>query len=510
MLPPAVFNPIFVLTRRRAMKKASTPRELLAKVDIFKSLDTDSLSLIVQKMKLVQYQKGDIICREGETGDRMYVIVSGEVDVLKKGTDDAEISITVLHPGEVAGVMSIFDKDVRSATLRAARTARLLVLDKDTFQHILSRNTELANKLLAFLSRQLRAETQTVANLLSGDVDKRLKVAFFDTKPYTKSPFTSLNKERYALYFFEARLNLETASLTSGFQVVCAFVNDDLSARVLEQLKRNGVEMIAMRCAGYNNVDIEAAHRLGISIIRVPAYSPNAVAEHAIALTLALNRKIYRAYNRVREGNFSLNGLLGFDLYKKTAGVIGVGKIGKCLVQILRGFGMRVLGYDAYKDEEFARQYSLEYEPLDSLFTQSDVISLHAPLLPETFHIINRDAIKKMKPGVILVNTSRGALIDTSALINGLKSGKIGAAGLDVYEEEEQYFFEDLSDKIITDDTLARLMTFNNVIITSHQAFFTREALSEIARVTLEGISRYEQGKRMADLPNAVLPKNAR
>ncbi|MEJ2664739.1 MAG: 2-hydroxyacid dehydrogenase, partial [Spirochaetia bacterium] len=299
----------------------------------------------------------------------------------------------------------------------------------------------------------------------------------------------------------------DTVSLSAGFQVVCAFVNDDLSVGVLEQLKQNGVKLVAMRCAGYNNVDIDAAHKLGISITRVPAYSPNAVAEHAIALTLALNRKIYRAYNRVREGNFSLTGLVGSELYQKTAGVIGIGKIGKCLVQILNGFGMNVLGYDKFQDREFAEQHTLAYVSLNELFAAADVISLHAPLLPETYHIINKASIQKMKPGVILVNTSRGALIDTSALINGLKSGKIGAAGLDVYEEEEEYFFEDLSDKIITDDTLARLMTFNNVIITGHQAFLTKEALSEIARVTLESIIRFEQGGRFRELPNAVLPK---
>jgi D-lactate dehydrogenase len=489
------------------MKQKPTPCELLAKVDIFSSLNAESLELIVQKMTLVHYKKGDIICREGETGDRMYVIVSGEITVIKKGAQGVEVEITVLKPGEVAGVMSIFDQDVRSATLRVKKNVELLMLDKKTFQHILARNSKLANKLLAYLSRQLRAETYTVAKLLSGDVDKRLKVAFFDTKPYTESIFRELNKEKFSLHFFEPRLNANTVSLSSGFQVVCTFVNDDLNAKVLELLKRNGVELIALRCAGYNNVDIEKAHNLGISVTRVPAYSPNAVAEHAAALLLALNRKINRAYNRVREGNFSLNGLVGFDLYKKTAGIIGIGKIGKCLVRILRGFGMNILGYDKYQDADFAKKHGLQYVELDELWSNSDVISLHAPLIPSTHHIINKTSIQKMKPGVVLINTSRGALIDTTALIGGLKSGKIGAAGLDVYEEEEQYFFEDLSDKIITDDTLARLMTFNNVIITSHQAFLTREALSEIARVTLESIARYEEGKRLAELPNAVLPK---
>jgi D-lactate dehydrogenase len=490
------------------MKQNPTPDELLSKVEIFSSLDDESRKLIAEKMKLALYKKGEIICKEGEVGDSMFVIVSGDVDVLKKGKGDFEVNITVLHAGEVAGVMSIFDKDVRSATLKAKNDVKLLTLDKDTFQQILSRNSQMANKLLAFLSQQLRVETYTVAKLLSGDVDNRLKVAFFDTKPYTKVPFKELNNERFALYFFEPRLSLDTVSLCSGFQVVCAFVNDNLSVEVLEQLKKRGVEMIALRCAGYNNVDVQAAYKLGITVTRVPAYSPNAIAEHAVALILNLSRKIYRAYNRVREGNFSLAGLVGFDLYKKTAGIIGTGRIGKCVVDILGGFGMTVLGYDKYKDENFAKEHGLHYVELDELFARSDVITLHAPLLPETHHIVNKSAIQKMKAGVVLINTSRGALIDTTALINGLKSGKIGAAGLDVYEEEEEYFFEDLSDKIITDDTLARLMTFNNVIITGHQAFLTNEALNEIARITLDNIRQFQDGKRFSQIENALVPKD--
>ncbi|MBN2352274.1 MAG: cyclic nucleotide-binding domain-containing protein [Spirochaetales bacterium] len=490
------------------MKNGIDLSELLKKAEIFAGLDPESLALISQKLDQVYYKRDDVICRDGDPGEEMFVIVTGEVAVTKQGPGGAEVEITVLRSGEVAGVMSLFDEDVRSATLRAKGNVELFRLDKNTFQEILSRNVDLARRLLAHLSRQLRSETRTVAQLLSPELDRRLKAAVFDTKPYTREAFEAANRGRFALHYFEPRLGLETAFLCSGFKAVCAFVNDDVSRPVLEELKRQGVELIALRCAGFNNVDVEAARDLGLSVTRVPAYSPHAVAEHAAALLLALNRKINRAYNRVREGNFSLSGLVGFDLFGKTAGIVGVGKIGKCLTAVLRGFGMTVLGHDALHDEEFASASGLAYVSLEELLSRSDVISLHAPLMTETRHLINGRTIGLMKPGVILINTSRGALIDTAALIEGLKAEKIGAAGLDVYEEEEGYFFEDRSDRIITDDVLARLMTFNNVIITSHQAFLTREALAEIARVTLESLAEFESGRRLNELTNAVLPKS--
>jgi D-lactate dehydrogenase len=262
--------------------------------------------------------------------------------------------------------------------------------------------------------------------------------------------------------------------------------------------------MIALRCAGFNNVDLAACERHGLSVTRVPAYSPYAVAEHAVALMMTLNRRLHRANNRVREGNFSLSGLVGFDMHAKTAGVIGTGKIGKCLIHILAGFGCRILAHDMYPDAQLVERSGVRYVPLDELLAESDVISLHAPLTRETRHMIGAEAIAKMKRGVMLINTSRGALIDTPALLEGLKSGQIGNAGLDVYEEESEYFFEDLSDRVITDDVLARLMTFNNVIVTSHQAFLTQEALNNIADITLENIREYELGKRGSALTNRV------
>jgi D-lactate dehydrogenase len=493
------------------MKTDKTPKEFLRKLEAFATLDEEALILVERKMTKVVFSAGDYLCKEGEPGKSMFVINSGEVEVIKKGENNIEVGITILKPGEVAGVMSLFEDDVRSASLRARGEVDAWVLDKETFTHILlSNECGLAKNMLSYMSRKLRQETYTVAKLLSGDLDTRLKVAVFDTKPYTKTSFIENADQDISLYFFEPRLGLDTLALASGFEVVCAFVNDDCNKEVVYGLAERGVKMIALRCAGFNNVDVDAAFERGISIARVPAYSPHAIAEHAVALMLSLNRKVHKAYNRVREGNFSLNGLVGFDFFGKVAGIIGLGRIGKCLAEILRGFGMTVLAYDEFKDEEFAKKTGMQYTTVEEIYAKSDVISLHAPLLPSTFHMINPDAIKKMKNGVMLINTGRGALIDTAALIEGLKNGKIGSAGLDVYEEEEAVFFEDRSDTIITDDLLARLLTFNNVVITSHQAFLTKEALGNIAKITLSNIAEYKSGKRFAELSNTVMPQKSK
>jgi D-lactate dehydrogenase len=481
-------------------------KDLLKGNDAFSSLDDGSLALMQEKMSKVEYGDGEYLCREGEEADRMYVIAAGDVEVVKRGEKDIDVIVTILKAGEVAGIMSLFEYDVRSAGMRARGRVETWVLDKETFSLVLAKESGLARKMLAYLSRRLRAETYTVAKLLSGDMDPRLKVAVFDTKPYTRRSFEENNDGRFSLHFFEPRLGPDTLMLASGFEVVCAFVNDVLGKEVIGELKERGVKMIALRCAGYNNVDVDAAFQSGMSVARVPAYSPHSIAEHAAALMLTLNRNVHRAYNRVREGNFSLSGLEGFDFHGKTAGIIGLGRIGKCLAQILHGFGMTVLAFDEHQDPDFAATIGLGYVTLDEIFRRSDVISLHAPLLPSTFHMVNAKAIDAMKQGVMIVNTGRGALIDTAALIEGLKSGKVGAAGLDVYEEEEAFFFEDLSNRIISDDALARLMTFNNVIITGHQAFLTREALSSIAKITLDNIAEYKAGKRFAELSNAVMP----
>ncbi|HEY9651404.1 MAG TPA: 2-hydroxyacid dehydrogenase [Coleofasciculaceae cyanobacterium] len=321
-----------------------------------------------------------------------------------------------------------------------------------------------------------------------------MKVAVFSTKAYDQQ-FLQAANANYAhdLVFFEPRLTCDTAILASGFPAVCAFVNDELHEKTLQSLAEKGVRLIALRSAGFNNVDLSAAAELGLTVVRVPAYSPHGVAEHTVGLILALNRKIHRAYNRVRDGNFSLEGLLGFNLHGRTVGIVGTGKIGAIVAQILKGFGCNLLTYDLYHNPD-CEALGAKYVELPELFTQSDIITLHCPLTPQTYHLINEQSIEQMKPGVMLINTSRGALVDTEAVIVALKSRKIGYLGLDVYEQESDLFFEDLSEEVIQDDVFQRLLTFPNVVITGHQAFFTENALKNIAETTLANITDFEYG----------------
>ncbi|GAA4447459.1 2-hydroxyacid dehydrogenase [Novipirellula rosea] len=316
-----------------------------------------------------------------------------------------------------------------------------------------------------------------------------MKIVVFSTKSYDREFLSAAAKPLgHELTFLEPRLTSETVQLANDHQAVCVFVNDQLDAAVLRSLAEQGVRVVALRCAGFNNVDLPTAREVGIKVVRVPAYSPHAVAEHTAGLILTLNRKIHRAYARVRDGNFYLGGLLGFDLSGRTVGVIGTGQIGTVFAKIMSGFGCRLLGYDEYPNAK-CRELGMEYCDLTKLFAESDIISLHCPLTPQTHHLINAQSIAGMKDGVMIINTSRGAVIDTQAVVEGLKSGKIGHLGLDVYEEEADFFFEDLSNEVIPDDTLSRLLTFPNVIITGHQAFFTREALQCIAETTLQNIA---------------------
>lgn len=313
-----------------------------------------------------------------------------------------------------------------------------------------------------------------------------MKIAFFDSKPHDEEFFKIYKNEETKMKFFETKLNEDTVSLANGYDVVCVFVNDAVNAAVIDKLHEYGVKLIALRCAGYNNVDLKYANGK-ISVVRVPAYSPYAVAEHTMALLLTIVRNTHKAYVRTKSFNFSLTGLLGFDLYGKTIGIIGTGKIGSIFAQICKGFGMRVLAYDKYPNESL----DLEYTTLDNLFAQSDIISLHCPLTEESYHLIDKTSISTMKDGVVIVNTSRGALINAEALLEGIRSKKIGGACLDVYEEESELFFEDNSNLIVNDDVLALLMTMPNVIVSSHQAFFTKEALSNIASTTIENITEF-------------------
>ncbi len=323
-----------------------------------------------------------------------------------------------------------------------------------------------------------------------------MKIALFSAKAYDRDYFEQANQQfDYELDYFDVRLDQKTSRLAHGYPVVCAFVNDDLSRPVLTDLVNNGTRLLAMRCAGYNNVDLAAAKELGLTVVRVPAYSPEAVAEHSVGLMMTLNRRIHKAYQRTRDANFALDGLVGFNMFGKTAGIIGTGKIGIATLRILKGFGMRLLVNDPFQNQA-AIELGAEYVDLDTLFRESDVISLHCPLFKENYHLLNAESFAKMKKGVMIINTSRGALLNAQDAIEALKQGKIGALGLDVYEEESELFFEDKSNEVITDDTFRRLSACHNVLFTGHQAFLTREALLSIAGTTLNNAKAFAANEK--------------
>jgi D-lactate dehydrogenase len=328
-----------------------------------------------------------------------------------------------------------------------------------------------------------------------------MKVAVFSTQRYDRQFLDAANQTyQYELVYLEPRLTAKTALLAAGCAVVCVFINDDLDEAALKVLATQGVRLIALRAAGFNNVDLKVAQALGLTVVRVPAYSPYAVAEHAVALVLSLNRKIYRAYNRVRDDNFALDGLMGFDLHGSTVGIVGTGRIGQCFAQIMHGFGCQLLGYDPYPNAH-CQSLGMSYVELPTLLGAADIVSLHCPLVPENYHLINATTLAHLKPGAMLINTSRGALLNTVAVIDAIKAGTVGALGIDVYEREEGLFFQDLSNEIIQDDTFQLLQSFPNVIITAHQGFFTSNALKNIAETTLANIADFSQGQ---SCPNQV------
>ena len=328
---------------------------------------------------------------------------------------------------------------------------------------------------------------------------EKTRIIFFDIKDYDREFFEKYGKNyNYEMSFFKSRLSLENVHLTKGYDVVCAFTNDDIGKETIDAMAENGVRLLAMRCAGFNNVSLKDIHNR-FKVVRVPAYSPHAIAEYTVGLILAVNRKINKAYVRTREGNFSINGLMGVDLYGKTAGIIGTGKIGQILIKILKGFDMKVIAYDLFPNQKVAEELGFEYVSLDELYANSDIISLNCPLTKDTQYMINSRSMLKMKDGVILVNTGRGQLIDSADLVEALKDKKVGAVALDVYEEEEDYFFEDKSTQVIEDDILGRLLSFYNVLITSHQAYFTKEAVEAITVTTLNNIKDFIEGKPLVN-----------
>ena len=326
---------------------------------------------------------------------------------------------------------------------------------------------------------------------------EKTRVIFFDIKDYDKEFFKKYGKDYdFEMTFLQVRLSEETAHLTKGYDVVCAFTNDDINKETIDLISENGIKLLAMRCAGFNNISLKDIHNR-FKVVRVPAYSPHAIAEYTVGLILAINRKIHKAYVRTREGNFSINGLMGIDLYQKTAGIIGTGKIGQILIKMLKGFDMNVIAYDPFPNQKIADELGFKYVSLDELYAEADVISLNCPLTKETKYMINRRSMLKMKDGVMIVNTGRGALIDSVDLVEALKDKKVGAAALDVYEEEEEYFFEDKSSQVIEDDILGRLLSFHNVLLTSHQAYFTEEAVEAITVTTLNNIKAFVEGKEL-------------
>lgn len=351
---------------------------------------------------------------------------------------------------------------------------------------------------------EIAAIVQRASRAGAPDGSPPRRMVMFDTHSYERRVFDEQNHDQLAIEYQSVPLNPETAMLARGFPVVCCFVNDTISAATVQQLQQCGVKLVAMRCAGYNNVDMAACRQAGIEVVRVPAYSPEAIAEHVIALVMTLNRKTARARDRVRDGNFSLEGLVGFNLHGKTVGIIGTGKIGRCAAKIFSGFGCHVLAVDSHVDRELERTAGCQYVSFDEALRQSDIISLHVPLMAETHHMIDQRAIGMMKEGVMFINTSRGGLVDTRALLAGLRNGRIGSAGLDVYEEEGTFAFHDHSERFLPEDYLAELLTFSNVLITSHQAFLTREALENIAVTTLENVAEFMVGRRGEELTNRV------
>jgi D-lactate dehydrogenase len=444
---------------------------------------------------------GEYLFREGDAAEFMFVVELGSLEVIKDRPDGGSTRLRIMLPGESGGLTSMVQEKTRSATLRASGPATVVSVPRERFVEMLDELPDLRHGLIAVLSRKVREKTARLAALGGVGDRRRTPVLVYDAKPYDRESLDEVAGEELELHYLAANLSPATAELARGFPVICAFVNDDIGADTLERLAAGGVRLVAMRCSGYNNMDLEAAKEHRIEVVRVPSYSPEAVAEHTMALILALNRKIHRAFNRVRDGNFSLSGLVGFNLHGRTAGIVGFGAIGRALAINLKGFGMEVLASDPALDDDAADDLGVKAVELDVLLSRADVVSLHAPLLPATYHLLDRERLASMKAGAMLINTSRGGLVDTAALIDSLKSGHLGAAGLDVYEEEADYFFEDRSGGVIEDDLLARLMTFPNVIVTSHQAFLTREALAEIASTTVASIRDFIAGR---DLENRV------
>jgi lactate dehydrogenase-like 2-hydroxyacid dehydrogenase len=490
--------------------------EILAKNPLFHHLQADLLQHVAKSFDLLKFQENQVHTAE----EAVYVVVEGQLKVIRHGE---EIKCK-FNPFDFFGFKSLFDDiKVNQTVIAENKPCVVYQLNASRFQELLKSHPQLKTTLLPHLAQHVfgldssdcdRSNCSTPVEVvdcshLPSDA-KSFKVKMFDAKPYQVKYFAEQNELggfNYNIEYLEEKLTPETVrtGIASGAHAVCVFVHDHVNKEVIKSLSEQGTHLVALRCAGMDAVDIKECDAREVSVVRVPSYSPNAIAEHAVALMMSLNRKLIWANTRVHSGDFSLDGLVGFDMKGKTAGVVGTGKIGACLVSILLGFGCKVVCYDVYKNPTLLANPLVSYVEFDDLLRQCDIISIHTPLLPSTVHMINSETIAKMKRGVMLINTSRGPLIDTSALIEGLKSGQIGSCGLDVVEGENAFFYSNHSEEVMTDDHIGRLLSFsNNVIMTAHQAFLTQEALREISLTTLRNIQEYHQGKRLKFLTNSA------
>lgn len=487
---------------------------IVKRLEFFSDLPNEAKQQFAKYLKVRTFDARQTIVKQGDNDPRVLILYQGQLEATLTIPDPngelKSVHLRYINPPTWIGLTSFLGGSKRSATLRAQTHGAYLEISFDDMRQLLANHLEQATwpilgNILRSLGEKVRAKNRILA-LLTKDTLKEggncETVAVFDSKKYVESSFKPFETDQLRFKFHSSRLTKETAILASGHRGICCFVNDDLDHEVLTILAEVGVEMIALRCSGYNQVDLEAAHRVGIRVARVPAYSPEAVAEHAAAMLLTLNRKIHLAHQRVKTNNFTLDGLVGFNLHGKKIGVIGLGKIGLCFAKIVKGFGCDVGYYDPHSDcRDFA---ALD---LDDLLMTSDVVSLHCPLVKATHHLICEEKLSIMKPSAYLVNTSRGGLIDSEALIQALKTKKLAGAALDVYEEEQSYFFEDFSSDLVTDDLLARLIGMNQVLVTSHQAFLTVEALQNIAQTTYENLNEYF-AKSRDEVPGRIELKN--
>uniref|UniRef100_A0A7S1IRP1 Cyclic nucleotide-binding domain-containing protein n=1 Tax=Eutreptiella gymnastica TaxID=73025 RepID=A0A7S1IRP1_9EUGL len=478
---------------------------VLRRTQYFQDMTYRHLSSLAECLVYKDFADGEILANEGEPRAKAFFIVQGEVQRTKL-VDGQKMVIDVAKTGTCLGLLHLLNEDPSFATATAVGQVKVFYLGSKEFSKVLVDEPLLSRAFTYTLAKKVRQFSKILPKQ-DHSTDSKPRVVLYDSKSYWVQQFNRVNEAEnlgFEIHYVNERLSPATATLAEGAVAVICFVNDDASAASLRILADVGVQMISMRCAGYDRVDLQASRAFGLLVTRVPAYSPYAVAEHAMSLCLSLNRHLCRASQRTREYDFRLEGLLGFDMYGKTVGVLGTGRIGQIFIDICLGFGCKIIAYDKFPSKALIEAGNVQYVTQEQVLANSDVISLHAPLLPETHHMINDATIATMKQGVIIINCGRGGLIDTKALIRGLTSGHVGGAGLDVYENESEYFFADPSAHVVQDQDLSLLLQFPNVILTAHQAFFTQEGVGEIARVSLNNVKKFVEGATYQTHPNVV------